>query len=300
VRAVLYRLPIYFLSSLLPVPAGISWGGGAIYAWLGSIFYAASLFFIITFFVIFYKVIKRNNNIAFWLFSSMGALLPICGTLAQDRLVIFQTIGMDVVIAMLIFHFMRSSDVRLLYRKAVLIVLLFIHIVLSPLHLLLGSAYIYWGTNKILNNALSIFEDDVKQKNVLVFKAPIGEAVSLIGIREVMNRSNPQNFIWLSNDEGVIKINVLSDRSVQVEKPLGFANGFESAFRSVQAEPFFEGEKIAINDLEIEIVHINEYQYPDIIVIHFNESFNKNAIFYSYKDGSFYEVSINANKEMKL
>ena len=287
--AVLRRIPVYFAASLLPVPSGFSWITGLKYAWLSQAFLLLSVVVSIGFIVFYREKIRRNHVLAFWLFSSIGALLPVCSTMAQDRLALLQTVGMDVVLAMLIYPFIIGVVECARPEKWIAMSLVFIHVLLSPMHLFLGSVYMYWGANNILSNAMSFPENQWKDKNILAVRVPIGEAVALVGIREAMGQQKPKQFNWISNDEGVVKVTAMTNNRFLVEKSTGFANGFESAFRSVKKEPFKESEKIPLGEVEIIIKHINPEGYPDKIII---DLLQGEWLFYSYSDNHYFKVEM--------
>jgi hypothetical protein len=293
ITAVIYRVPIYFTSALLPIPAGLSWGGGAEHAWLSVVFYGFALLVVTGFLVAFYKVVRNNKPVHFCFLSSIFALLPVCATMAQDRLALFETVGFDMVIAALILYFLQGKKPEKKYVKYCASALVVIHLILSPLHLWAGSIYMHLGATAIASNALSIKNPDLMQKQVICFQVPIGEAVSLMGIREVMGFDNPQGFFWLSNDEGELIVKVLSNHRIQVEKKLGFANGFESAFRSVKKQPFHPGQSIDTPFGMIEITNINQQGYPDRIEVHFDKPLtDTDLLFYTFKNGGYAMIEL--------
>lgn len=290
--AIIYRIPIYFTAAILPIPAGLSWGGGIDHKWLSVLFYAVSLMVVLVFCFLFRKSVRANKRILYCIVAATFSLFPVCATMAQDRLSLFQTVGMDIAIAALILECLRNADFSAgKYNAHIASVLVTIHLILSPLHLLLGSAYMHWGAKKIQENALSLSSAAIMHKEIICFQVPIGEAVSLMGIREVAGAGNPDGFFWLSNDEGKMVVAVLDSHDVSIEKSSGFANGFESAFRSVKKRPFYVGELIGIPAGTIEIRNINQQHYPDKIIVHFNRPLaDKSLLFYTYSDGMYRQV----------
>ncbi len=290
ISAILYRVPIYFTAGILPIPAGLSWGGGVVYAWIPILFYIFSLAVILLFHKVFNRTIRQDKRLMFLFLASIFALLPVCATMAQDRLSLFQTAGFDVVIAALILNFASNKNTNKIYIVSVLVG---IHLIISPLHLLAGSAYIHWAAKNIAENALSINQAGLKDKDLICFQVPIGEAVSVMGIREVAGRDNPKVFFWLSNDEGDLVVTVINSHDIFIEKKTGFANGFESAFRSVKKRPFEMGEKMVVPVGIIEIENINTQNFPDKITMHFNKPLvNKSLLFYTFKNGQYEQVRL--------
>lgn len=289
--AIAQRVPVYVSASLLPVPAGFSWVTGLEYGWMSGLYLAVSVLVTAGFLTVSLKMMRQDRVFAFWLLGSIIALLPVCSTMAQDRLALLQTVGMDIAIASLIYPLLAGGIMTKL-QYVLRFILLVIHLILSPMHLLAGSIYLYWGANNILSNALQFPDEKIRGKRLLVLQAPIGEVVALAGIREVLGKVNPEQVLWLANDEGSLKLEVISSHELSLEKSSGFSNGFEQAFRSVRKAPFSTDDTIKVGAAEIAVERVNAQGYPDRITVSLSGEGLEQWQVYTYKNLQYREVTL--------
>jgi len=290
ISALAVRLPVYISASLLPFPAGFSWVAESMVKGAQEIIVMFCVSAVGIFIYSINKLKCLDNHGYFLLYGSIFCLIPVCSTMPQDRLALLQTVGADIVIAMLIFYMMEKSKHRM--YQSLVIVLLVIHLVLSPLHLLLGSWYLSWASENIENNALSLDKVNA-EKVVVVIRAPIGEAVSLVGIRAVSNQDIPKQFFWLANDEFPVSIQQESENTLIAVKREGFGKGLESAFRSVNKQPFELGEKIKMGEITVEVLALSSEHYPQQLRLIFEKNLDtQHYQFYSYKENRFEPVSL--------
>jgi hypothetical protein len=277
---------------LLSFPAGASWVLASWGAYLPLIILSCSIVILLVFFVYFRLWIDENKSVRFWLYASLLSLIPVCSTMAQDRLAILQTVGMDIVIAGLLYYAFFQASQLSLYRRYFAILLVVCHLLLSPLHLVLGSAYLHWAAAHIEKNALSI-RGEMEGKLMVVMQAPIGEVVTFAGLRQVHGKDIPKQILWLSNDEGRLQVQIESGRSLLVEKKPGFATGFESAFRSAKAESLDIGKRIQVGDVSIYPLRKNMQGYVDKIrVVFAQEVSSGHILFYRLDNDGYHPLTL--------
>lgn len=284
------RIPIYISSSILPIPAGFFWVSDSMI--LGMKWLVLLLASIVTMFLSYaiFRFKSSNHRLTFLVISAIFCLIPVCTTLTQDRLALLQTVGMDIALAWVTILWLAYTKSRYLTWLAQALIV--IHLVLSPIHLLLGSVYLAWAAKNIEANAMLI-DNALHNKVMVVIRAPIGEAVSLIGIRAVHFAENPQQLFWIANNESEVQVKQESTRSLLITKPMGFASGLESTFRSIAAQPFYVGQNISIGDITVEIVRLNQHSYPVQVRLTFEQNMDSGRyVFYSYQHNQFVPVDL--------
>lgn len=253
--AVFERLPIYIVSLFLPMPAGSAWVFGiqwsmyfALLAWVLIAFTAYRLM----------PLLKQQPVVLFALFSAFASIIPACTSLPQDRLILLPTIGADLALAVIIVQLFALS--WRLWTK----LLLFIHLLLSPLHLLAGSVFMTFAANEIEAKALDL-SADIENKIVVALQMPIGEAVALMGTRHFHQQPLAKTFYWLASDEQNVQIKPWDDRSFILEKKQGFGSSFEAAFGRHERQPFYLDQVIYLQHMHIHIETLTSKGLPQRI-----------------------------------
>ena len=266
--AVLQRLPVYFAAALLPVPAGLSWGGGQ---WLSLLVVIISAVFMLAVLVAGRRVLASDRVLLFWFAGGVLSVLPVCSTLAQDRLALMQSVGMDLAIALLVYRLswqpQRYAAMWLPFKSSLPALLLVIHLLLSPLHLLAGSWYMTLASHAIKDRALGLAANgELAGRHLLVLSMPIGEAVALLGIRRFYYYDLPASFLWLASDEQPLQWQQLADGRLQVHKPQGFASGHEAAFGEPCDGCFYPGRQIRSGAFVLQIEALQERRPASVLL----------------------------------
>lgn len=286
-QALLQRLPVYFAAALLPMPAGISWAGGIAMPWLQVLVAGFSMVFMVVVLYSYRALLLGNRALLFWFVAAVFAVLPVCTSLAQDRLALMQTVGMDIAIACVIYSLLLRQpavmSLQLPLKQYLLSVLVVIHLLLAPLHLLAGSLYMSWATHEIKNRALTFADNGSLQgRQLLVLSMPIGEATSLLGIRRFYHYDIPDSFLWLASDETALEVTKRDDKTLLIEKRAGFGSGFESAFGDMSGR-MQQGQLLAVATGKISIEALNSKAYPSHIMLHLHSPLSDNKLLmYSY------------------
>lgn len=292
--AALQRFMVYLLAAFTPVMSGALWIGGQKHAWLGQGILLAACAFLPILMYCSQAWLKSNKAMAFWFFSGVFSILPVCSALAQDRLTLFQTIGIDVFIAAIIYYSLldKHSKIR---QVRVAKILLFFHLILSPLHLLAGSLFMQQESQRLLNHALNFNQGkDLSGKKMLIFEIAVGQSSTLMGMREVNKSSLPDSVFIAAGVEGELKVYRQSYNQLVLTRTPGFVTGYETAFRSVEQQPFVVGQTFVMDDVIVEVVSLDKKGHPDNIVLTLDmtsESFDvqnnvlSEWVFYSMNNG---------------
>src|SRR5690554_4463772 len=290
--ALLQRFPVYFAAALLPIPAGAPWilAGAS-----GYVLWAISAVLWLFVWLVCYglwRYIKPSTTVKFWFVAGMLAVIPACTALTQDRLSLLQTIGVDIALAAVICALWHSSKGLKLFtiQRSLLVALLLIHLLLSPLHLLAGSFYMSKTATDMRDRALSFAaRDTLENKTVVVLQMPIGEAVSLLGIRQFHHYVAPKQFIWFASNEQTLQVKQLDAHRLLLEKITGFGSGFEAAFGN---RDFKVGQKISLQDMDILVKSLTSDGLPQQIEVHFKQPLDDQSMrFYQWQQGQLQPVT---------
>lgn len=274
VLAVAQRWPVYFTAALLPMPAGLAWGGGNALPLLAPVVTIFSWCFCIGIIWRFRAVLAENRMLLFWFCAGMLAVLPVCATLAQDRLALLQTIGVDIALAAIIVRLLSGVSLPSLSATAgqrLLSALLVIHLFLSPLHLLAGSVYMTLVTQAVRDRALSVaLHGELQGKTLVALQMPIGEATSLLGIRQFYRYDTPSRFLWFASDEQPLLVQPLDAYTVRLQKEQGFGSGLEATFG--RKRRYVAGQQIRLDGAHITIQALTQQGLPQTIDVRFDQS----------------------------
>lgn len=295
ILAVLQRFPVYFTAALLPMPAGLSWGGGAALPWLSPLITLFSVCFMLWVIWRLRALLAADRRVLFWFCAGMLAVLPVCATLSQDRLSLLQTIGVDIALAAIILRLSEGRDLQPLseaFSKTLLKALVLIHLLLSPLHLLAGSVYMTLAAQEVRDRALNIAADGkLHNKTLVVLQAPIGEATSLLGIRRFYRYDTPARFLWFASDEQALQVQQADAHSLLLEKPAGFGSGLEATFGS--RRQYAAGENIAINGATITVQLLTNQGLPQQILVRFDQALkDDNLLLLNWHGGKYKALEI--------
>lgn len=292
----LERMAVYSLAAFLPVMAGSSWVGGEAYPWLRQVVLLASGLFILA--LCYWGVTKRqyfkqNPVLSFWLLSGIFSILPVCCTLPQDRLTLFQTIGIDIAIAIIIYQGLFSGKPAAGFSSAVAKTLLVVHLILSPLHLLAGSLFIHLESQRLQNHALAFTQGkNLTDNRVFIFNLPMGQASTLMGIRRALSASVPDSVFIAAGVEAKLNVLRLSEHQLRLNRQPGFVLGHEGAFRSIDAQPFVEGEVLVMQGMQLQVESVSDQGAAEQVLLSFEESIDSGVwVFYALnKSGDLQEV----------
>ncbi len=225
----------------------------------------------------------RRERIARFLAGGMLlSLLPVCATFAGDRLLVFAGLGGSALLGLLltgIWHpaewmppgGFRRSGLRLLAGT-----LLVIHFGLAPLRLLLSYEAVESFGKVILKAAHSLPDDPaVAAQRVVIVSSP-SSFVSAFGpvIQALEGRRVPDRLLLLASGVHPIDVSRTDARTLLVRPEGGYLAppGNKPAFSMSHAFPTFdrlfrnspvpEGYRVALSDVEIEVVAVTEDGRP--------------------------------------
>lgn len=283
------RFFVYMVSVFLPIPAGASRIGGDEFWYIALILFFLGLLVFPILLVAFKKILQNNRTLAFWFFGAVLSTFPITSAPAQDRLTIFLTVGIDIFLASLIYFALinpaaEKSPFREKHIVNIASVFVIFHLLLSPMHLLIGTTIMHIDTRNLLNHAVE-FDDKVAiaDKKLVILEMPLGISISMMGMRKAMGEQLPESAFFVGNEEGKTFYEIASDNEIIVTRDIGFVVGYEMVFRSIDKEPFATGNIIKMHNISIEVLQINKKGRPIKIKLILDESLNSDSwLFYHY------------------
>ena len=269
------RTGVYFLAAFMPVMAGSSWIGGETIPWLRPLVLALALLFAALCLWWVYKqqdYFKASPALYFWLLSGIFSIVPVCSTLAQDRLALFQTLGIDIAIAILIYQALSRRAEGSMISPVVAKGLVFIHLLLSPLHLFLGSVFIHKESLRLQEHALSFNAGKaLTDKRVFIFTFPMGQASTLMGMRRALSASVPDSVFIAAGVEAQLSVTQLSASQLRLHRRPGFVIGHETSFRSIDKKPFTEQALISMAGVQVLIERVDTEGRAEQLLLNFTE-----------------------------
>jgi hypothetical protein len=279
---------VYFFSALSSSPAGAYW---TVDGWLPGFKIAYYLVAMISCggFLYFLKpYVKQSSFLRFSLLAALLAALPACLANPQDRLSIMQSIGFAWFFAALILLLLEQG------RPKLASMFLILQLVISPLHLLIGSVYMNAEARHI-NRSLLEFDAQlaVAGKNIVLLNLPIGYSVMFTGVRAMHGKPLPRTILSVGNDAGELKIEKSSVSSLRLRRDVAFATGFEDAFRGSESPAFYAGQLIEHPLATIRIDAVNKSAMPRELSLLFASAEDLDAtLFYRWQQGEIQQVSL--------
>jgi hypothetical protein len=279
-------LPVYFFSHLTSSPAGAYWTLEGWQQGFKLFYWPLALLCSLGFIIWQRKKIAADKFLQFSLCCLVVSAIPACLANPQDRLSLMQSFAVAWFFAAIIVCAVKQHE----YKLAGL--LLLVHLVLSPLHLVLGGLYMNLDARKINQQLISFDADNsIGAKDIVLLDMPIGYNVMLTGVRAVFNKPLPKSILTLGNDAGVLSFERLDEHRLAVRRSVPFATGFEAGFRNMQEQPFFIGQVIHHPMASITITELSNGAYPKTLELNFAQPIDT-LLFYRFIDGEIKPVDI--------
>ena len=261
------RFLAYSFAALVPVPAGLAWVGGATHAWLGQGFLLLALL-LVPLLLWCLKSTFSDRRMAFWLLSGLLSCLPVCAAMPQDRLALYQTVGVDIYLAMFIGSCLRSDSLKNRLTRLLASGFIVLHLLLSPLYLLVGNWVMCQQAADILYQALHFNgQSSLERKHLVVINMPLGLSVPLIGTRAAMGADIPLSFLPLASDEGHFTLRRINEREFTVQRDTGFVIGFEQQFTAQKDRHFTQGQVFFHPAAQVMVAAVNDAGLPAVLQI---------------------------------
>jgi hypothetical protein len=206
------------------------------------------------------------------------AAIPVASTFPADRLLTFTSIGAMGLLAQLIAaaaaerELIGDGRVRRFLVGALVLVMVFVHLVLAPPFLVLRSRSMV-TVARVLDRADASVPTD-PNRTVIIATTPSDALAGYIPFsRQSRHQARPPHLYWLTTATTAVTFERLDERTLRVTPSDGFLrHEVDQMTRSVQQRPFVVGERISLTGLEIEIEHVTPDGRPSSVLAHFATS----------------------------
>lgn len=296
VSAMIDRVPVYWFANLTSSPAGAYWTvGNAVEGfefayWLCSITLTVYLLWLARQFIL------RSSLMQFSLIAFAFAALPAALANPQDRLALFLSFASAMFFAVLLQQlFVLVQEKKAVGRSRLYVVFtlfFFLQLIVSPLHLLLGSAYMRYEALMINEQIVQFDTDDsVADKRVVFLDLPLGYNVMMVGVRAYYDRPLPLSSFYLGNDKGVLRLSVLNNHEMLVSRHPAFATGHERYLRNAEDNPYSVGEINKQAGIQTTIQELNKAGLPKTLTMKYTGDIS-DYMFYQWRQGVIQKVDI--------
>ncbi|NKB68806.1 MAG: hypothetical protein GKR89_17205 [Candidatus Latescibacteria bacterium] len=265
-QAAIERGPILLLAQWLFPKAsvyGVLHGFWALALWLGAAFFLVVATFILL------PLLKRDPVARFWGAGMVGALLPVCAALPEDRHLLFVGLGAMGLLAQFLGTWIDGGRVMEMPRAQRVgthsfgLLFVAIHCIAAPLKMPFAATSITdvekWSSKPILN-----LPDSIAGKTVVFVNPPIPfMVVSARYIRIENDRPLPaRTLILASGLTGYLDIARVADRALEIEPERGFMDlPLDRLFRG-PTQPMRIGQQVVLTDMTAEVLSLTEDQRP--------------------------------------
>jgi hypothetical protein len=213
---------------------------------------------------------KQNRAARFWAVGVLLSVLPICAAFPSDRLLLFVSIGgMGLIAEFIVFVFtkIKGQQRLLLWRvpaTLLAILLVFIHLVLSPPMLILRVSR-PMGPKALADSLQYVSFDESIEKQDLVVVNPPSTFLAMTCLPAWASEGKPlpaHMRILASSQFGPVEVKRIDERTITVRPRGGYlVTVLDRLFRDDQ-DPFSVGEKIKLTGMTVEVTELMDNGRP--------------------------------------
>jgi hypothetical protein len=209
-------------------------------------------------------LLKRNRAARFWAVGMLLSVLPICAAFPSDRLLSFVSIGaMGLIAEFIAFVFTKSDGQprRLIWRvpaTLLAVLLLFIHLVLSPPMLILRVARPMGPRGFIGSLKYVPFDESIEDQDLVVVNPPSTFlAMSCLPAWASEGKPLPAHMrILASSQFHPVQVRRIDERIITVRPQDGYlVTIFDKLFRGDQHRLSL-GERIELTGMKVEVTEL--------------------------------------------
>jgi hypothetical protein len=243
-------------------------------------------------------LLKRDAIARFWALGMVLALLPICATFPDNRLLLFVGLGaMGLLTQFLVSWFgqatwLPSSRLWRGLAHVFVFLLVAIHCIVAPMILPSSSTGFARITRVLLEEPLMNLpnEEDIAKKTLVFVNPPIPFFVTYTAfIRAEYGRAVPNHIrILASGMAPQLDITRIDEHSLEFQPEGGFiASNLDKMFRG-SAHPMHVGQRVELSDMTVEVLSLTEDQRPLRVRFTFSKSLDDSSfLFLEWHDQDF-------------
>lgn len=253
--------------------------------------------------VVLWPIIKRDTEARFWALGMVLALLPVCATFPDNRLLLFSGLGAMGLLARLLAAWsgrapwLPSSRVWRGAAHVFVIIFVFVHFIIAPLFLPLQSQGVARLSDITLEKPLlELSEKSSFRGKTLVFvNPPIPFTVAHVPfVCEQYSVTQPKTTrilaAGLSSDMTITRTD---NASLEIEPQGGFiSHSFDRLYRGA-SHPMVVGQRVELSNMTVQVLALTKDQRPLKARFTFSKSLeDKSLCFYQWKETGFIPLAL--------
>ena len=272
--AFLERAPVMILALCTSYPADLA--GVALDTSARRAVWTTSLGVSIAFVAALVPLLRRDATTRFFALGALLSLVPIASTLPQARLLLFAAVGSLAVLAQLMVSWLswatRSAPLGRWMARSLVVSIAAAHLLLAPV---LGRSYvIFWeGVSQRLDRAIASAptDSDIADQDLIVVNSPdFPWMVAMIpAVREVEGRPAPRRLRALFTGTTRSRIERTDAWTLVATLEDGLFPTMMSRYHRSSDDALRVGDRIEIDDLEVEILGVDANGTPDRVQFRF-------------------------------
>lgn len=241
-------------------------------------------------------LLKQNRTARFWALGMLLSVLPICAAFASDRLLSFVSIGaMGLIAEFVAFVFTKADGLRRrLYWRVpatlLAVLLLFIHLVLSPPMLILRVARPMGPKAFVDSLKYMSFDESIEKQDLVVVNAPSAFlAMTSLPAWASEGKPLPRHMrILASSQFDLVEVERIDERTITVRPRGGYlVTIFDKLFRGDQHR-FSVGDRVELTGMSVEVTELTDRGLPGEAAFTFSVSLEDTSLrWLQYKEGKY-------------
>lgn len=248
--------------------------------------------------VVLWPIIKRDGVTRFWALGMVLALLPVCATFPDNRLLIFSGLGAMGLLARLLASWSEkaawwpvSRPWRVL-ANVLVIIFIFIHFIIAPLFLPFQSQAVARMSETMLEKPLVELSEksNFNGKTMVFVNPPIPFTVAHVPFvceKHAISRPKSTRILasGLSSDLTITRTDVFS---LEIEADGGFiTQAFDRLYRG-SSHPMRAGQRVEMSDMTAQVLTLTDDQRPLKVRFTFSKALEDPSLcYYQWKEKGF-------------
>ena len=266
--AVVDRLPLLFAVQFATLPGGLLF---IVSPSVSVTIRTGSLVFMTITCIFFYPLVRKDVNARFWASGLVLAMIPMCASLPDDRLLIFVGIGGFGLLAQFLHGIFTRADwlpdplLWKVHATGLFLVLFLIHLVISPFTLPAAPARMTDFTDNMLKYPalhLPVGSEISRQTLVLVNPPSALLAAYLIQVRLSENLPLPERTWVLASGSDWMEVYRKDERTLEIQLHNGFIFAeMDKLYRSPSL-PMEIGQQVDLSGITVTVLSLTEEGRP--------------------------------------
>ncbi|MBT4087865.1 MAG: hypothetical protein HOE30_05165, partial [Deltaproteobacteria bacterium] len=276
ITVLMERLPVLFAGQFATLPGGVLLLTSP--STSATIRIGSLVFMVVTCFILL-PLIRRDAKARFWAVGMLLAMIPMCASVPDDRLLIFVGLGGFGLLAQFLHGVYSKADwlpdlwLWKVPAMGLLGVFFLIHLLISPFTLPAVPSRVTELTDKLLRRPavnLPVDVDSGRQTLVLVNPPSALMASYLVQVRLVAGLPLPARTWVLSSGSDWMSVDRTDDRTLEIEPQNGFIfQEMDKLYRS-SSLPMVTGQRVELSGMSVTVLSLTEDGRPQKAAFRFS------------------------------